>query len=62
MTNAAGYLRISTQGQVRDGYSLAYQRDESHATALTKTIFLHEANDDGLLLFLDFVEKAVRAR
>lgn len=28
MTNAVGYIRVSTQGQVRDGYSLAYQRDE----------------------------------
>lgn len=28
MTKAGGYIRTSTQGQVRDGYSLAYQRDE----------------------------------
>lgn len=28
MTKAVGYIRVSTQGQVRDGYSLAYQRDE----------------------------------
>lgn len=28
MTNAVGYTRVSTQGQVRDGYSLAFQRDE----------------------------------
>jgi len=28
MTKAVGYVRVSTQGQVRDGYSLAYQRDE----------------------------------
>lgn len=28
MTRAVGYIRVSTQGQVRDdGYSLAYQRD-----------------------------------
>ncbi len=28
MTKAVGYIRVSTQGQVRDGYSLAYQLDE----------------------------------
>ncbi len=28
MTKAIGYIRVSTQGQVRDGYSLVYQRDE----------------------------------
>lgn len=28
MTKAVGYIRVSTQGQVRDGCSLAYQRDE----------------------------------
>ena len=28
MTKAVGYIRVSTQGQVRDGYSLAYQREE----------------------------------
>ncbi len=28
MTKAVGYIRVSTQGQIRDGYSLAYQRDE----------------------------------
>ena len=28
MTKAVGYIRVSTQGQVRHGYSLAYQRDE----------------------------------
>jgi DNA invertase Pin-like site-specific DNA recombinase len=28
MTRAVGYIRVSTQGQVRDGYSLAYQREE----------------------------------
>jgi DNA invertase Pin-like site-specific DNA recombinase len=28
MTQAVGHIRASTQGQVRDGYSLAYQRGE----------------------------------
>lgn len=28
MSKAVGYIRVSTQGQVRDGYSLAYRRNE----------------------------------
>ncbi|ULO09516.1 recombinase family protein [Paenibacillus sp. 19GGS1-52] len=28
MRNAVGYVRVSTQGQARDGYSLSYQVDE----------------------------------
>lgn len=26
--NVIGYVRVSTQGQTKDGYSLAYQQDE----------------------------------
>src|SRR4051794_28383514 len=26
--NVVGYIRVSTQGQAKDGYSLAYQEDE----------------------------------
>ncbi|WP_418312603.1 recombinase family protein [Priestia flexa] len=26
--NVVGYIRVSTQGQARDGYSLKYQEDE----------------------------------
>lgn len=26
--NVIGYIRVSTQGQARDGYSLSYQQDE----------------------------------
>jgi site-specific DNA recombinase len=26
--NVIGYIRVSTQGQAKDGYSLAYQQDE----------------------------------
>jgi len=29
--NVIGYIRVSTQGQARDGYSLAYQEDEIKA-------------------------------
>jgi DNA invertase Pin-like site-specific DNA recombinase len=28
MQNVVGYVCVSTQGQVRDGYSLQYQMDE----------------------------------
>jgi DNA invertase Pin-like site-specific DNA recombinase len=28
MKNVVGYVRVSTQGQARDGYSLQYQVDE----------------------------------
>jgi DNA invertase Pin-like site-specific DNA recombinase len=28
MQNVVGYVRVSTQGQVKDGYSLQYQFDE----------------------------------
>jgi len=31
MMNVIGYVRVSTQGQAKDGYSLAYQQDEIHA-------------------------------
>lgn len=26
--NIIGYIRVSTQGQAKDGYSLGYQQDE----------------------------------
>jgi len=29
--NVVGYIRVSTQGQARDGYSLKYQEDEIKA-------------------------------
>jgi len=29
--NVVGYIRVSTQGQERDGYSLRYQEDEIKA-------------------------------
>ncbi|MDQ0213611.1 DNA invertase Pin-like site-specific DNA recombinase [Oikeobacillus pervagus] len=35
-----GYIRVSTQGQARDGYSLAYQEDEIKAYCRLKdTLF-----------------------
>ncbi|MEC2077050.1 recombinase family protein [Metabacillus fastidiosus] len=33
--NVIGYIRVSTQGQARDGYSLAYQEDEIKAYCQT---------------------------
>jgi site-specific DNA recombinase len=29
--NVLGYIRVSTQGQAKDGYSLKYQEDEIKA-------------------------------
>lgn len=44
-----GYIRVSTQGQARDGYSLAYQEDEikayCHAQGYT---LLHLFKDEGI--------------
>lgn len=34
--NVIGYIRVSTQGQARDGYSLAYQEDEIRAYCQTQ--------------------------
>ncbi|TVZ74681.1 hypothetical protein FB379_1762 [Aeribacillus composti] len=32
--NVIGYIRVSTQGQAKDGYSLAYQEDEIKGTRI----------------------------
>jgi DNA invertase Pin-like site-specific DNA recombinase len=40
MQNVVGYVRVSTQGQVKDGYSLQYQVDEITVIAeITTAIF-----------------------
>ncbi len=46
MTKAVGYIRVSTQGQVRDGYSLAYQRDEIMRYCAENEIELVEIYED----------------
>ena len=49
MTRAVGYIRVSTQGQVRDGYSLAYQRDEIMRYCTDNDIeLLHIYEDKGI--------------
>ncbi len=49
MTKAVGYIRVSTQGQVRDGYSLAYQRDEIMRYCTDNDIeLLHIYEDKGI--------------
>lgn len=47
--NVIGYIRVSTQGQAKDGYSLAYQEDEikAHCNAQGWTL-LHIFYDEGI--------------
>ena len=47
MTKAVGYIRVSTQGQVRDGYSLSYQRDEIMQYCAVNEIELVAIYEDG---------------
>lgn len=46
MTRAVGYIRVSTQGQVRDGYSLSNQRDEIMRYCTENEIELVEIYED----------------
>ena len=49
MTKAVGYIRVSTQGQVRDGYSFSYQRDEIICYCIDNEIeILHICEDKGI--------------
>ncbi|WP_186580152.1 recombinase family protein [Aquibacillus kalidii] len=44
-----GYIRVSTQGQARDGYSLAYQEDEIKAYCQAQGFtLLHLFKDEGI--------------
>lgn len=44
-----GYIRVSTQGQARDGYSLAYQEDEIIAYCQAQGhILLRLFKDEGI--------------
>ncbi len=49
MTKAVGYIRVSTQGQVRDGFSLSYQRDE----------IMHYCTDNGIELMHIYEDKGI---
>ncbi|MFB7158874.1 recombinase family protein [Lysinibacillus sp. NPDC056232] len=47
--NVVGYIRVSTQGQARDGYSLRYQEDEIKAYCKEQGLNLvHIFRDEGI--------------
>ena len=47
--NVVGYLRVSTQGQARDGYSLKYQEEEIEACCKEKGWnLIHIFRDEGI--------------
>lgn len=47
--NVIGYVRVSTQGQAKDGYSLAYQQDEIQAYCKQRGwTLLHTFSDEGI--------------
>ncbi|APH06203.1 recombinase family protein [Bacillus weihaiensis] len=47
--NVVGYIRVSTQGQARDGYSLKYQEEEIKAYCKEKGLSLiHIFRDEGI--------------
>lgn len=47
--NVIGYVRVSTQGQAKDGYSLAYQQDEIQAYCKQQGwTLLHTFSDEGI--------------
>ena len=47
--NVVGYIRVSTQGQARDGYSLKYQEDEIKAYCKEQGLnLIHIFRDEGI--------------
>ncbi|GGJ41879.1 hypothetical protein GCM10007111_00100 [Virgibacillus kapii] len=47
--NVVGYIRVSTQGQARDGYSLKYQEDEIKAYCEENNLnLIHIFRDEGI--------------
>ncbi len=47
--NVIGYVRVSTQGQAKDGYSLAYQQDEIRSYCQEQGWnLIHMYSDEGI--------------
>ena len=46
--NVVGYIRVSTQGQAKDGYSLKYQEDEIKAYCEEHGLLIHIFRDEGI--------------
>lgn len=47
--NVVGYIRVSTKGQARDGYSLKYQEDEIRAFCKEQGLnLIHFFRDEGI--------------
>lgn len=47
--NIVGYIRVSTQGQARDGYSLKYQEEEIRAYCEEQGFnLIHIFRDEGI--------------
>jgi site-specific DNA recombinase len=47
--NVVGYIRVSTQGQAKDGYSLKYQEDEIKGYCKEQGWYLiHIFRDEGI--------------
>jgi len=47
--NVVGYIRVSTQGQARDGYSLKYQEEEIKAYCKEQGLnLIHIFRDEGI--------------
>jgi site-specific DNA recombinase len=47
--NVVGYIRVSTQGQAKDGYSLKYQEDEIKVYCEENNLNLtHIFRDEGI--------------
>ncbi|MDQ0233410.1 hypothetical protein J2S19_004757 [Metabacillus malikii] len=47
--NVVGYIRVSTQGQAKDGYSLKYQEDEIKAYCEEQGLnLIHIFRDEGI--------------
>lgn len=66
--NVIGYVRVSTSGQAKDGYSLAYQQDEIRSYVRNKdgtcrtSLRMKESVGQGWMrMILKWTESAFRA-